>query len=50
MISCPTCQHSEVEGALFCSKCGAQLVSIQNLATRNFHIDGEMPDIGSSEA
>lgn len=50
MILCPTCQHAEVEGALFCSECGAQLVSIQNLATQNFHIDKEMPDVGSSQA
>jgi hypothetical protein len=26
MIVCPTCQHQEYPGALFCSKCGAQLV------------------------
>lgn len=25
MIICPTCQHEELVGALFCSKCGAQL-------------------------
>ena len=50
MITCPTCQHPEVEGALFCSECGAQLVSIQNLSTRNFQIDEEMPNVGSSKA
>ena len=26
MIICPNCQHEEHPGALFCSKCGAQLV------------------------
>ena len=39
MITCPSCQHSEVEGALFCSECGSQLVSIQNLATQNLPMD-----------
>jgi len=27
MIICPNCQHEEYPGALFCSKCGAQLVN-----------------------
>ena len=26
MISCPSCNHKELTGALFCSKCGSQLV------------------------
>lgn len=26
MILCPNCKHQEIEGALFCSECGAQLV------------------------
>jgi pSer/pThr/pTyr-binding forkhead associated (FHA) protein len=26
MTQCPTCQHLEIEGALFCSECGSQLV------------------------
>ncbi len=25
MIKCPNCKHEEMEGALFCSECGAQL-------------------------
>lgn len=25
MIVCPSCKHKELEGALFCSECGAQL-------------------------
>lgn len=49
MITCSTCQHSEVEGALFCSECGAQLVSMQNLATQNFQISEDMPDLGNIE-
>lgn len=28
MIRCSKCQHEELEGALFCSECGAQLVEI----------------------
>ena len=27
MIICPSCQHKEIPGALFCSQCGAQLVT-----------------------
>ncbi len=26
MIICPNCQHKEINGAIFCSKCGGQLV------------------------
>jgi hypothetical protein len=26
MIICPNCQHKEINGAIYCSKCGAQLV------------------------
>ena len=47
MIICPTCQHSEVEGALFCSECGAQLISMQNIATQNFQIEEEDHDLGN---
>ena len=32
MIICPSCQHQEVEGALFCGECGAQLS--ESLITR----------------
>jgi pSer/pThr/pTyr-binding forkhead associated (FHA) protein len=34
MIICPNCQHKELQGALFCSECGAQLVVIDVLNTR----------------
>lgn len=27
MILCPNCQHQNISGALFCSECGAQLVT-----------------------
>jgi pSer/pThr/pTyr-binding forkhead associated (FHA) protein len=26
MIICPNCKHEEIEGAIFCSECGTQLV------------------------
>jgi pSer/pThr/pTyr-binding forkhead associated (FHA) protein len=26
MILCPNCKHQEIDGALFCSECGAQIV------------------------
>ncbi len=26
MIVCPNCKHQELDGSLFCSECGAQLV------------------------
>jgi hypothetical protein len=26
MIICPNCQHKEMTGAIYCSKCGAQLI------------------------
>ncbi len=34
MILCPNCHHQEVAGSLFCSECGAQLVSTEHLATQ----------------
>lgn len=44
MITCQTCQHPEVEGALFCSECGAQLVSIQNLVTQTIQMNKNLPE------
>lgn len=35
MILCPNCRHNEVEGALFCSECGALLEGAPGLATQN---------------
>jgi hypothetical protein len=31
MIQCPNCQHQELPGALFCSECGTQLVTVDTL-------------------
>jgi len=40
MISCPSCNHKEFSGALFCSNCGAQLVfSVEKYATSSFTTD-----------
>ena len=33
MVMCPSCHHQEVEGALFCGECGAQLS--ETLITRS---------------
>jgi hypothetical protein len=34
MILCPNCQHKELPGALVCSECGAELVSMEFLNTK----------------
>ena len=31
MIQCPNCKHHELPGALFCSECGTQLVTVDTL-------------------
>jgi hypothetical protein len=36
MIICPNCQNKEMSGAIYCSKCGSQLVEINN-ATQKIH-------------
>ncbi len=36
MVVCPNCQHKEISGAIFCSKCGAQLVDM-NISTHKIH-------------
>jgi hypothetical protein len=36
MVICPNCQHKEISGAIFCSKCGAQLVDM-NIATHKIN-------------
>jgi len=32
MIQCPNCHHNEYVGSMFCSECGAQLITTGNLA------------------
>lgn len=34
MISCPVCQHLELNGALFCSECGGRLVVMEIPSTQ----------------
>jgi hypothetical protein len=36
MIICPNCHNKEIEGALFCSECGAQLVNEDSSDTHAF--------------
>jgi len=36
MIICPNCQHKEMSGAIYCSKCGAQLIDM-TIATHKIH-------------
>jgi len=36
MIICPNCQHKEMSGAIYCSKCGAQLIDMI-IATHKIH-------------
>jgi len=36
MIVCPNCQHEEIVGALFCSECGARLLTTGHLTTQSF--------------
>jgi FHA domain-containing protein len=44
MIICPNCKHEEMDGALFCSECGAQLVSSDASAkTHSIQKDPTMP-------
>jgi hypothetical protein len=40
MIKCPNCQHTEPDGAVFCSDCGAQLVFLDTINTQVIQADG----------
>ena len=35
MIVCPNCKHTNINGAMFCSECGAQLVGPDMFTTQN---------------
>jgi hypothetical protein len=37
MITCPSCKNKEIPGTLFCSQCGAQLVTISESDTQKMH-------------
>jgi len=39
MIVCPNCKHKEIDGALFCSECGAQLVFTTDKEEDNFEVE-----------
>ena len=36
MIICPNCQYKEMSGAIYCSKCGAQLINM-TVSTHKIH-------------
>lgn len=41
MIVCPNCKHNNMDGAMFCAECGAQLlgkdaITTQNISTEKF--------------
>jgi len=48
MIMCPSCQHQEVEGAMFCSECGMSLQNLDAFGTQNIKTDEINQDILSS--
>jgi pSer/pThr/pTyr-binding forkhead associated (FHA) protein len=60
MILCPNCHHQEVAGALFCSECGAQLVSTDRISTQTINrntseilvpsLDNPVPPNNASQA
>lgn len=39
MIVCPQCQHHEMDGAIFCSECGAQLMNAAPADTHRIEHD-----------
>ncbi len=50
MIICPNCQHKEISGAIYCSKCGAQLVDT-TIATHKINTAEtrrDVVDVGST--
>jgi pSer/pThr/pTyr-binding forkhead associated (FHA) protein len=49
MILCPNCHSSELAGSLFCSECGAQLITTGHLTTQAIYpgsgsLTGSIPD------
>lgn len=45
MIICPTCKHEEVDGAIFCSECGMQLIKTEAGTTQKIQPEDLAPTI-----
>jgi hypothetical protein len=43
MILCPNCHHHELAGSLFCSECGAQLITTGHLTTQSIRPNSADP-------
>jgi len=43
MITCPNCHHEALDGEIFCSNCGAQLVGHERQRTQAIH-ETDFPD------
>jgi hypothetical protein len=43
MIICPNCQHKEVSGSIFCSQCGAQLMTAVVMETHRIQSEETNP-------
>lgn len=50
MIICPNCRHNNLNGAMFCSECGAHLIASDNLVTQNITPDQADVDEALSSA
>lgn len=48
MIVCPNCRHNNMNGAMFCSECGAHLVTTDSLVTQNIAPDQKDIEEGGS--
>jgi hypothetical protein len=46
MIICPNCKSQQIDGAIFCSECGAQLVQSDSAQTQKFETDS--PELRSA--
>ncbi len=44
MIVCANCQHTNIDGALFCSECGAPLGLAGGLTTQNIRTTGKIQE------
>lgn len=46
MIICPNCKHEELDGAIFCSECGMELVKLEGQKTQSISPDTD--DLGTA--